>query len=182
MYQILAIDDEENILSALRRTLLRCPELEGRCQFEAFTIPDLALLRMREHRFDLVISDYRMPLMDGLAFLRAVRETQPEVACIMLSGQADMTGLVGAINDVRIYRFIYKPWQEYELCGAVSSALAYQQLLAENQRLADEVRVRDGVISRQQLELLRLERENPGITQVTRDADGAVVFGPLGED
>lgn len=179
MYQILAIDDEENVLNALRRVLLRCPELDGRCQFESFSAPDMALLRAREHRFDLVISDYRMPLMDGLSFLRAFREVQPEAVCIMLSGQADMDGLISAINEVRIYRFLYKPWQEYELCSAVSSALAYQHLLAENQRLADEVRARDGVISQQQLELQRLEREYPGITQVNRAEDGSVIFGPL---
>lgn len=181
MYRILAIDDEQNILNALKRVLANCAGMRESCQFESFTAPDLALVRARAVRFDLVISDYRMPLMDGLTFLRAFREVQPDAACIMLSGQADMEGLVGAINDVRIYRFIYKPWQEYELCSAVSSALAYQHLLAENQRLADEVRARDGVISRQQLELQRLEREHPGITQVNRAADGSVIFGPLDE-
>lgn len=181
MYRILAIDDEQNVLNALRRVLANCSAMQVQYQFESFTAPDLALVRAREARFDLVISDYRMPLMDGVSFLRAFRESQSDAACIMLSGQADMEGLIGAINDVRIYRFIHKPWQEYELCSAVSSALAYQHLLAENQRLADEVRARDGVISRQQLELRRLEQEYPGITQVNRADDGSVIFGPLDE-
>ena len=139
--------------------------------------PAAALARAREGiAFDIVISDYRMPEMDGVAFLKALREIQPDTVRIILSGYADMSALIGAINEAKIHRFIAKPWDDYTLCADVRQAFQLRQLQIENQRLADEVRHQQGVISRQDLELRRLEAETPGITKVRRTPDGGVLF------
>ena len=80
---------------------------------EGFTDPAAALERARSTHFDAVICDYRMPAMDGLEFLKALREIQPDCARLVLSGQTDMDGLVRLVNETHIYHFIPKPWHDY---------------------------------------------------------------------
>jgi response regulator RpfG family c-di-GMP phosphodiesterase len=117
-----------------------------------------------------------MPEMDGVAFLHAFRRIQPTAARLILSGQTDLAGLIGAINDAGIMRFLAKPWEEAELVFAVEHTLRERSLLLENQRLADELRTSRSIVARQEAELRRLERESPGITRVNWDTDGAVLL------
>jgi response regulator RpfG family c-di-GMP phosphodiesterase len=135
-----------------------------------------ALSYVTDHRVDLVISDYRMPDMDGAAFLTRVKALQPDSARIILSACTDMDGIIRAINHAGIFRFVSKPWSDQDLKAAIIDVLAHRHLLLENRRLADEVRSQRGVISRQQLELERLEKESPGITRVRWSDDGGVML------
>ncbi|MEW5944006.1 MAG: response regulator [Pseudomonadota bacterium] len=180
MYRIMLVDDEENILNALRRLLAARPLHEAGEQkkytVEIFSAPAKALRRAEDTAFDLVVSDYRMPEMDGVVFLKAFRQLQSEAVRIILSGYADLDGLIGAINEAQIYRFIAKPWNDFELKAAVAQALDYRRLQLENQRLADEVRAQRGIITRQEFELRRLEQESPGITRVNWGPDGSVIM------
>ena len=178
-HRILLVDDDPNILNALRRALGTkvsdgCTTFE--IDIELFNLPEAALSRAREMKFDLVMSDFRMPIMDGVSFLKSFRALQPDAARLILSGFTDQEGLVGAINDAQIYRFINKPWQQYELSVTIAQALAYNNLLQENQRMADVVRVQQGKLSLQEVELRRLEKENPGITQVNWGPNGEVLL------
>jgi two-component system probable response regulator PhcQ len=180
MYRIMFVDDEQNILNALRR-LFVSPSMQDsgnpEFQVETFISPRLALQRAGDGAaFDLVISDYRMPEMDGVAFLKAFRQIQPHAERLILSGYADLEALVGAINEAQISRFISKPWHDYELKAAVAQALAHRDLLRDNQQLADQVRLQIGVISKQEMALRRLEEESPGITKVHWGEDGSVIF------
>ncbi len=177
MPSIMLVDDEANVLRALRRVLsqgspLRLP-LDD---IELFESPAQALERLHNRAFDLILSDYRMPKMDGIAFLSASRQIQPDAARLILSAHADLRGLVGAINEAGITRFIMKPWDDLDLCVAIAEALEQRSLVLENRRLADEVRLARGVISRQELELRRLEEESPGITKVNWGPDGSVLL------
>jgi len=174
---ILLVDDEPNILRSLERQLRSIHRGDGPAyRIEACSSPAAALARGTQTAFDLVISDYRMPEMNGVDFLRAFRGLQPTAARLILSGQTDLAGMVGAINDAGIARFLAKPWEEAELVFAVEQALRERNLLLENQRLADELRASRSIIARQEAELNRLERESPGITRVSRDAEGAVLL------
>ena len=121
-----------------------------------------------------MISDYRMPDMDGVAFLSRLIEIQPNISRLILSGYADLHALVGAINRVQIFRFIAKPWDDHELETAISQALAQRHLIMDNQRLADIVRVQEGRLTRQEVELKRLEELHPGLTKIKRGADGSI--------
>ena len=178
MSNLLIVDDEPNVLNALRRMCQNNAILPAipDPSITTFTSPMQAVKYVSEHRVDLVISDYRMPDMDGAAFLTRVRELQPDTARIILSACTDMDGIVRAINHAGIFRFVSKPWSDHDLKVAILEVLAHRKLLIENRRLADEVRTQRGVISRQQLELERLEMESPGITQVHWSDDGGVML------
>ena len=179
MYRIMLVDDEANMLSALRRVLMSIPaeDLDGeKPEVETYTSAEDALRRVRTMPIDLVISDYRMPEMSGVDFLTQVIEAQPEIARLILSAYADIDAVMNAINKVQVFRFISKPWHDVELKSAVTQALSIRKLLIENRRLADTVRQQTGRLSKQEAALRRLERESPGITQLKLAEDGGILI------
>lgn len=180
MSHLLLVDDEPNILSSLRRALHAMPDkiFCGELSVEMYTRPADALARAKEKAFDLVISDYRMPEIDGVTFLEALGKIQPDIARIIVSGFADLAALIEAINRAQIFRFVSKPWDECDLQLAISQALAHRELMLENARLADELRAERGKLSRAELALKRLEAENPGLAYVRRSPDGGIELDP----
>lgn len=181
MYNILVLDDQPAIVNAMRRVIERIPPdwLDARCRVHGFDNPATALESLRDVAYDAVISDLRMPGVDGLAFLRQTLDLQPDAIRIVISGHGDLPAIMTAINDIRIYRFVAKPWDDAELQLTLALALQARGLQRENQRLADEVRVQRGKLSKQDAILHQLEAECPGITHVEYDETGAIV---LGED
>jgi len=116
--RILCVDDERNILRSLTRPFLDDP-------YEILTAPSGAerlLILAQSGTVPVVISDYRMPGMNGVEFLSEVRKRWPETVRIVLSGYADTGAIVSAINEGQIYRFVAKPWNEDELRVAVANA------------------------------------------------------------
>jgi YesN/AraC family two-component response regulator len=180
MTRILIVDDDESILKALRRLLILTPctigETSEKLQVDYFTSPLEALEKARNTAYALVLSDYRMPQMNGVQLLRALREIQPDAARLILSGYADLNGLISAINEAGISRFISKPWNDYELIATLGQVLTLRELTLENQRLADQVRLAAGAISPEEIERKRLEAIEPGITQVTWGPDGSILL------
>jgi two-component system probable response regulator PhcQ len=178
MAKLLIVDDEPNVLNALRRMCLNhdaAPAISNP-QVMTFTSPVQALAYLQDHPVDLIISDFRMPEMDGATFLTEARKLQANSARIIISAYADIEGIMRAINDAGIFQFVSKPWSDHELKAAIVRVLAHRELLVENQKLANEVRRQRGVISEQQAELERLELESPGITRVRWAEDGSVLL------
>lgn len=138
--RILIVDDEQSIVNAVRRELCTPPLGRYRFEVEGFTDPAQALERAKAAHFDVVVSDFRMPGMDGLAFLKALAQVQPGCAQVVLSGQTDMDALVKMVNETHIYRFVPKPWHDYFLKSSVAQAIDYNTVLRENRRLANQVR------------------------------------------
>ena len=167
MSRIMIVDDEESILKALRRVLRLAPCVYGNKSFslevEAFSSPAEALERARHETFDLFISDFRMPEMDGIEFLKGAKALQPDAARLILSGYADLNALLRAVNEVGIERFIGKPWNDYDLMSAIGQALAHRELLLENRELANLVRLEMGDKTAEQVEAERLEAIEPGL-------------------
>ena len=180
MSRIMIVDDEEFILKALQRLLRHVPCSHGNKVFTlevtVFSEPLKALEHARHEPFDLFISDFRMPLMDGVEFLKAVKEIQPDAARLILSGYADLNALLRAVNEVGIDRFIGKPWNDFELTAAIAQSLAHRELLLENRDLANLVRLEMGDTDPQRIEAERLEAIEPGITQVNWGPDGSVIL------
>lgn len=175
MIKIQLLDDEPNILSALQRMLRRQPDWE----VHAFTDPQEALNALADHQYAVIISDYQMPALDGVTFLQFAKQSQPHAMRMILSAHGDRESMMHAINKAEIYRFLAKPWDDYELRSTLNSAIDLHNLRAENQRLLKQVREQQEALQAQQRELLRLEAENPGLTRVRRDAEGAVLIDGL---
>ncbi|MDP4302402.1 HD domain-containing phosphohydrolase [Leptothrix discophora] len=127
---VLCVDDEANILASLKRVLRGAGHqvLSAPGGAEALEI-------LSRRPVDVVISDMRMPGMDGAQLLEAVRARWPQVVRILLTGHADMASTVAAINRGQILRFVHKPWDEAELLGAVAEGLERLALQRERDRL-----------------------------------------------
>lgn len=169
MLRIMLVDDEFGVTKALRRTLTR--GLTGQAlEVETFNDPNAALERATEVDFALVISDFRMPPMDGVSFLKRFRVMQPDTVRVILSASSDVDSLLAAINEAGAQRYLLKPWEDDDLLLAVRDALLAYEEQAAVRRLAE------GNVSPpspEDLERRRLEAEEPGIT--------AVRWGPAGE-
>jgi two-component system, probable response regulator PhcQ len=177
MFSILLLDDEPHVLSALRRTL-RTP-LGDQVSMETHTDPHEALARVGEHAFDLLITDFRMPAMNGVQFLRFARELQPHALRMVVSASTEINGVMSAINDVGVFRYVVKPWTTDVLVDDVRAALAESFAGREQRRLADAMRVETGEIGRTEAERRRLEELEPGLTDVQWGPNGEVLMPPL---
>jgi two-component system probable response regulator PhcQ len=175
MRRYLLVDDEINILNALRRSL-HPHMLEENVRIETYTEAQQALLRMHEVPFDLVISDYRMPRMDGIAFLKRVKSIQPDAVRLMLSSSDDFETVLGAINEAEVFRYVSKPWDIAELLKIIELGMARRTQAIQARHLADELRVASGQLTPEEAELKRLEESEPGITKVNWGPDGSVLL------
>jgi len=166
---IALVDDEPNILRSLKRALHRhFPNIL------TFDNPETALSELSHTHVDLIISDYKMPQMNGVEFLTQFKNSHPESLRMILSGQADMQGVLDAVNQVGIYRFLVKPWDDDELIINTKNALAYNKLEQENKALLRTVKEQSLILKSQLSELKRLERESPGITKINLNEDGCI--------
>jgi response regulator RpfG family c-di-GMP phosphodiesterase len=127
---LLFVDDEPNILSSLRR-------LFHNSGYRVFVAQSAALgLEILEREpIDLIISDMRMPEMDGARFLAQVRVRWPDTVRVLLTGYADVASIQDAINCGEIYRYITKPWEDRDLALLVRDGLARRQLELDKRRL-----------------------------------------------
>lgn len=127
---LLLVDDEPSILSSLRR-LLRT----GGYQIHTAESGQAGLQILERQAIDLVISDMRMPEMDGAKFLEQVRQRWPATTRILLTGYSDVNSTIAAINRGEIYRYVAKPWDDSELLLVIRDALEGARLRRENSRL-----------------------------------------------
>jgi two-component system, NtrC family, sensor kinase len=133
--KILCVDDEKNVLRALQRVFLD----EDYELFTAVSGSEGLEILDKEPGIRVVISDYRMPEMNGVDFLREVHRRRPDTVRIVLSGYADTAAVVDAINEGQIFKFIPKPWNDDELRMNIANALEMYSLHARNQQLMAEL-------------------------------------------
>lgn len=129
-FSVLAVDDEPNIVSALRRTL----------RSRGFTVHTAlggaeGLQLLESQSVDVIISDMRMPEMTGAQFLHAARQKIPEAVRILLTGYADITSTIEAVNQGEIFRYLSKPWDDEVLLSVVNDGLERKRLARERDQL-----------------------------------------------
>jgi len=129
-HTVLFVDDEVNILKALQR-LLRHEEMNVLCAPRATE----ALEMLERTGIQVVVTDQRMPEMTGVDLLSKVRERQPEIVRMLLTGYTEMDVAVDAINRGQIYRLITKPWNDDELRATIRQAFDHWDLKNEIKRL-----------------------------------------------
>ena len=153
--RILCVDDDQNVLRSLMRLFLDDP-------YEILTAPSGAeglLMLDRSGTVPVVISDFRMPGMNGVEFLSEVRKRWPDTVRIVLSGYADAGAIVSAINEGQIYKFVAKPWNEHELKVTVINSLERYDLGRRNRELTEELRRKNGELTGLNRDLERLVAE-----------------------
>lgn len=118
---LLFVDDEERILRSL--------ELAFRHRYRVLTTTDghEALAWLKREPVDVIVSDQRMPLITGVEVLREAKLIRPHAVRILLTGYADLSGVVGSINEGEIYRYIQKPWQLQALRDVIVDAVSISQ-------------------------------------------------------
>ena len=163
---ILFIDDEENVRHAMRRSLRHC-------EYELLFAdgPELALELLRTMSVDIIVSDNVMPGMTGRELLSLCRDCCPDAVRIMLTGGADMSTAIAAINRGEIYQVLAKPWDDLELQVTLNLAWEKLQLERENRRLLATLHARDPIIA-------RIEREQPGIARQLREEGATAPSAP----
>ena len=151
---ILLVDDEEMILTSIKSFL----SIDTNYDLRTYTSPLKALedLGSKIKSVDLVISDYLMPEMDGISFLAEVKKKFPLVPRVLLTGYADKENAIKAINNVGLYQYIEKPWNNDDLRLIIRNGLEKTILLKQLQDTISEVEKVHKELDGVQKEILRV--------------------------
>ncbi|MCH8300013.1 MAG: response regulator [Candidatus Marinimicrobia bacterium] len=132
---LVLVDDEQLVLSSLNSFL----SLETDYKINTFLSAIEALDFIENNDIDLVLSDYLMPEMDGITFLSKVRKFKPEIPRIILTGYADKENAIKAINEVGIFQYIEKPWDNDDILIIIRNGLEKQRLIKTLQMKIREI-------------------------------------------
>lgn len=142
---IMVVDDEMMITTTLS-TMFKLMLKEN---VIVFNDVDLALSELESNRVDLIISDFMMPKMNGLEFLKSVREKCPDTVTILLTGYADKENAIRSINEIGLYYYLEKPWNNNDLIKVVKNGL-------EKKGLEDNLREKYQELDKSNHEITRL--------------------------
>lgn len=159
---VLIVDDEEAILNSLKRLLSEEP-------FGVWVAIDYkeALKIVENEEVKVVISDYRMPRINGIDLLRMVKKKNPDIVRILLTGYADIEVVEEAINLSEVYRFVNKPWNTQSLLATIRNALEKFDLVQENKQFIK-------VIEGKNKEFISLNEKLKGMYEVQKEFSSTV--------
>lgn len=135
---VLFLDDEEKVLNAVKRIFIN--ESYGVAVAASYTE---AMSIIAREKIKVVLSDQRMPDIPGVEFLRRVRVQYPQIVRILFTAYADLTAAEQAINVSEVFRFLNKPWHPDELKATVVSAMYHHDLMMENRRLFESLKIKN---------------------------------------
>jgi sigma-B regulation protein RsbU (phosphoserine phosphatase) len=151
---IMVVDDEEMVTVTLATYL----ELETDYHIQTYQSPLAALAALHKRPVDLIISDFLMPEMDGIEFLRQAKSSFPDTPAILLTGYADKENAIKAINEVGLFQYVEKPWDNEHLKVTIRNGIQNKNL---REVLEHKVRELDDVL----LEKDSLAQENKMLQQ-----------------
>ena len=122
---LLLLDDEEMVTTSLRNLF----RLQSNYKILTYNSPEKALADAPHNPVDLVITDYLMPVMDGITFLSRFKDVQPQAVRVLLTGYADKENAIKAINTVGLYQYIEKPWDNEHLLMVVKNGIEKRLLI-----------------------------------------------------
>jgi len=132
---VVIVDDEEMVITSVRAYL----ELETEFEIHCFTEPEQAVKHMETHLVDIAVSDYLMPRMSGIQFLTRAKQIQPEASRVLLTGHADKQSAIQAINEVGLYQYVEKPWENAQLLLIIQNGIERSKLLRELREKVSEL-------------------------------------------
>ena len=148
-HTLLIVDDEVDVLESLRHQFHRTYRvLTAASGGQAISVLDT-------NEVQLILSDQRMPGMQGDAFLSQARRLQPDAIRMLFTGYADIQAVINAVNQGHIFRYILKPWDTVELEGIMRQAAEQYDLLAERKRLIAELEAANAQLLHANEELAR---------------------------
>ena len=179
--KILIVDDEQMVT----KTIVMLLGLEGFSNVASFNNPNEALDYLNNNEVDLIISDFIMPQMDGIVFLEKAKKIQPDVTTILLTGYADKKNAIKAINEIGIFKYIEKPWDNNNLIINIKNALMQTRLKKEldkkvkeleelNQKLENYSKNLENIVQERTTELSQANSKLSAI--ITNCADGIILF------
>jgi DNA-binding NtrC family response regulator len=122
---VLIVDDEEMVITSIRAFL----RLETEYHVNGFTSPEEAVRHLETNPVEVVVTDYLMPKMNGIQLLAKAKEYQPEAARVLLTGHADKQSAIQAINEIGLFQYLEKPWDNAQLLLVINSAIERTTLL-----------------------------------------------------
>jgi len=148
---VVIVDDEEMVLTSLSSLL----SLETDYEIKTFLSSKEALDHIKNEETDLVISDFLMPEMDGITFLGKVRKIKPEIPRIILTGYADKENAIKAINEVGLFQYIEKPWNNDDILNVLRNGLEKQRLIKTLREKISEIDKANSELDGLQNEIVR---------------------------
>ncbi len=140
--KILYVDDEAKNLTAFKASFRRSYDI-----ITAISAKEAAELLM-QHAFHIIIADQRMPMVTGIEFFQSIRKTYPNAIRILLTGYTDVKEIIDAINKSEIFRFITKPWNEFEMHNAIRNAYEIYNTRQQLQQKMDELETANHELNR----------------------------------
>lgn len=138
--RVVIVDDEDMVITSIRAFL----QLETEYAVQGFTDAEQAVRHLETTPADVIVSDYLMPKMNGMQLLGKAKELQPEAARVLLTGHADKQSAITAINEVGLYQYLEKPWDNAQLLLVIQGGIERTQLL---RKLRDKVNELDAAHS-----------------------------------
>jgi len=160
---ILVVDDDELFLEYIQRALTN----ENYNVIIASSGKE-GLDILGKQQVSMVISEYKIPLMNGLEFLEKVRIIYPDILTIMVTDHTDIKLAIKAINEAGVYKFLLKPWDNIDFKSTIKKTLESLQVIKERDVLIRKVKTHEATLK-------DLEKRYPGITKVERDEDGYIL-------
>ena len=124
---VVIVDDEEMVVTSIESFL----QLETSHRVLSYTSTETALDALDEARPDVVVADFMMPGMDGITFLKRVRKARPRTTRVLLTGYADKENAIRAINEVGLYQYLEKPWDNENLKLVIQNAIERSRLIRD---------------------------------------------------
>jgi len=148
---VLIVDDEEIVITSVRAYL----ELETDFEIYGFTNPERAVQHMENNLVDIAVSDYLMPRISGIQFLSRAKQIQPEASRVLLTGHADKQSAIQAINQVSLYQYVEKPWENAQLLLIIQNGIERARLLRELRAKVSELDMAHSSLKNVQKRLLQ---------------------------
>lgn len=149
---VLFVDDEPSIISTIKRGLIdeSFDKLYAESGAEALEI-------LEQNEVSVLVTDMRMPVMNGLELLSQVQEKYPDVVRIILTGYSQITTLISAINTGQVYRFLTKPWKfDSEFLPAIKQAIEYHSLIKERKNILKQLKSKNLELNKRNFEIQTL--------------------------
>jgi DNA-binding NtrC family response regulator len=148
---VLLVDDEEIILTSIRSLLM----LEADYDARPFANPAEAAAELQKAPIDIIVSDYLMPGMNGIQLLAEAKRLQPECTRVLLTGHADKASAIQAINEVGLFQYLEKPWDNTQLLLVIQQGIERAQLLRDLRQKISELDNANSSLKQTQARLLK---------------------------